>query len=164
MRILLTRPLEDSLRTAQELAELGHTAVVAPLFETRSLDGPELTLDGVQAILATSSNGVRALARRCARRDVPVFAVGTRTAAAAYESGFAAIGDAGGDAKALEAMVSAQLQPEAGALLHAAGANSTGELAAALAHKGFEVHRCVLYEAVEVRELPSAAGEALGAG
>ena len=44
-------------------------------------------LDGVQAILATSANGVRALARRTPRRDLPLFAVGPQTAARGAEAG-----------------------------------------------------------------------------
>ncbi len=83
MRVLVTRPKEDAEETAQLLAARGHQALVAPLLETRFFDGAALTLEGVQAVLATSANGVRALARRTARRDVPLFAVGPQTAEAA---------------------------------------------------------------------------------
>ena len=161
MRVLVTRPAEDSLRTAQELVKLGHQAVVAPLFETRIVEGPELRLDDVQAILATSGNGIRALARQSHRRDVPVFAVGTRTAAAARAAGFTVVVDAGGDAAALAELATARLRREAGPLLHAAGGNSTLELAQALARRGFDIRRCVVYQLVEVAELPPAAVGAL---
>src|ERR1700722_5354367 len=90
MRVLVTRPAEDASRTAETLAKLGHAALIAPLLEIRFLDGPGISLAGVQAILATSGNGIRALARRSPRRDIPVFAVGTRTANVARAEGYLA--------------------------------------------------------------------------
>ncbi len=70
-----------------------------PLLSVRFHDGPPLALDGAQAILATSANGVRALARRSRARDLPVFAVGPQTAEAAREAGFANVKSADGDAE-----------------------------------------------------------------
>src|SRR4051812_49138915 len=88
MRVLITRPLEDAEETGRQLALRGHEPLVAPLLSTQFFDGPEVALDGVQAILATSANGVRALARRTPRRDVALFAVGPQTAAQAQSLGF----------------------------------------------------------------------------
>ena len=51
MRVLVTRPLEDGEQTARELEARGHQALVAPLLTVAFLDGAELTLDDVQAIL-----------------------------------------------------------------------------------------------------------------
>ena len=62
-----------------------------------TLDGPPLDLAGVQALLATSANGVRAFARRNEQRDVRVLAVGDATARAARAAGFTSVESAGGD-------------------------------------------------------------------
>ncbi len=161
MRVLLTRPLEDSQRTAEELARRGHEAVIAPLFEINYLDGPEPQFEGVQAVLTTSGNGVRGLARRTARRDIPLFAVGTQTAATAEREGFHYIRNADGDAAALAAMVCETLRPAAGALLHATGTSASPALSAELAQAGFAFPGCVLYDIVETPELPAAAVDAL---
>ena len=88
MKVLVTRPIEDGEETARQLALRGHQALLAPLLTTRFLDGPEVMLEGVQAILATSANGVRALARAHTRRDVALFAVGPQTAAEAQSRDF----------------------------------------------------------------------------
>src|SRR5579863_2146442 len=104
MRILVTRPWEDGREIAARLAERGHQALLAPLLEPRFLQGPLLEegeLDGVQAVLATSANGIRALNRRSARRDIPIFAVGPQTADEARKSGFSNVRSADGDAKTL---------------------------------------------------------------
>ena len=98
MRVLVTRPIDDAQETAAQLASRGHEAIIAPLLEIRYAEGPDIALDGVQGVLATSSNGVRALARRTSRRNVSIFAVGTHTAAIARELGFQRVRDAGGDA------------------------------------------------------------------
>ena len=97
-------------------------ATNAPLLTVQIFDGPKLALDGMQAILATSANGVRALAVRSDARDVPVFAVGPQTADAASQAGFIRVRNADGDAVALADAVSGWADPKAGALLHAAGA------------------------------------------
>jgi uroporphyrinogen-III synthase len=161
MRVLVTRPLEDSERTAQELERRGHEAVTAPLFEIEYLDGPEPLLDGVQAVLATSGNGVRGLGRRTARRDIPLFAVGSQTAATAEQEGFGTIRNAEGAAAALVAMVRSELRSDAGALLHAAGGNASPALTAELTETGFEIRTCMVYDIIEAGELPADAADAL---
>src|SRR4029077_17748920 len=87
VRLLITRPRADAEAFAQILRRRGHVAIVAPLMEVVPHDGPPLALDSVQAVLATSANGVRALAARAARRDVPLYAVGPQTAEAAEQEG-----------------------------------------------------------------------------
>jgi uroporphyrinogen-III synthase len=153
MRVLVTRPHEDALETQILLGARGHEAIVAPLLEVRFRDGPEIDLAGVQAIVATSANGVRALARRTARRDLPVFAVGPQTAQAAQAAGFANVKNADGDADALAIAIPLWTSAAIGELLHATGAEGAGRLAKALATAGFKVRTEVLYDVLGVSEL-----------
>ena len=106
---------------------------------------PDMT--GKQALLFTSSNGVRAFARLSAERDLPVFAVGERTAAVAREEGFSAVRSANGDVDGLAALVARSCAPTDGVLLHPAGSAVAGDLAGRLGADGFVVHRAVLYRA-----------------
>jgi uroporphyrinogen-III synthase len=147
-RIVITRPREDATRLAAQLAEQDIEAVIEPMLEVvpRPLDTP-LDLDGAQAILVTSANGVRALARAGTRRDLPLFAVGPASAETAAACGFAEIEAASGDVAALAKLVRARLQPDGGPLIHAAGSHIAGDLAGALEAAGFTVRREVLYEA-----------------
>lgn len=164
MRVLVTRPVEDAERTAAELEARGHQAVIAPLLEIRFREGPQIVLDGVQAILATSANGIRALARRTARRDLPVFAVGPQTAKAARTLGFIAVRSADGDAARLAEAVAAWARPAAGALYHPSGAQTRGGLAERLMSAGFTVRSEALYEALLPEALPPTAAVALERG
>ena len=163
MRILVTRPLEDAAETVRLLEARGHQALAAPLLQTDFHDGAALTLENVQAVLATSANGVRALARRTSRRDVPLFAVGPQTSAMARAAGFLAVRDADGDAKALGQAAQSWAEPGKGALLHIRGQERAGALAENLRHAGFTVIEEILY-AVTPLALPRAAAEALRQG
>jgi uroporphyrinogen-III synthase len=164
MRVLVTRPLDDSLETAARLTALGHESVIAPLLEIRFRDGGEILLDGVQAILATSANGVRALIRRTARRDVPVFAVGQQSAEEAHAAGFADVRSAEGGSTALATVAAGWADPKKGSLLHISGLDVAGDLAGVLETAGFTVRRETLYEAVPVDTLPDVALNVLRAG
>jgi uroporphyrinogen-III synthase len=164
MRVLITRPREDGERIALRLQLMGHEPLVVPLLETRLRDGDEISLGGVQAILATSANGVRAFARRCARRDVPLFAVGPQTAQAARAAGFATVRDAKGDAHALGEAAAGWASPGGGVLLHVKGSDGPSALAATLAKKGFAADSVVLYDMAPVAEPPRALGEVFAGG
>jgi uroporphyrinogen-III synthase len=160
MRLLVTRPIDDSEKLAVKLRALGHDPVIAPVMTVRYRDAP-LELDGVQAILATSANGIRALARLRPRRDIEVFAVGPQTAETARDAGFATVASADGDAVALAETVAARLDPARGALFHAAGEETAGRLRQRLEARGFTIATQILYEAEPVTHLPATAKDAL---
>src|SRR5262249_5942092 len=126
--------------------------------------GPPLPMDGYQAVLATSANGIRALARRTEKRDIPVYTVGPQTAEAARASGFTKVRSRESDAKALAEGVAEWVQPDKGPLLHAAGAETAGRLRQTLQARGFTVDSPVLYDAVPVAALPREAADALRSG
>ena len=164
MRLLITRPREDADTFAVLLRARGHAPVVAPVMEVRLHDGPALALTSVQAVLATSANGIRALARRTERRTVAVYAVGPQTAEAAKSAGFKTVNNAEGDSTALVEFVAERADPAKGSLLHAAGAETAGRLRQALQAKGFTVETEVLYDAVPVSAMPDNAKQALKEG
>lgn len=150
MRVLITRPEEDAVRIAEVLKSRGHEPVIAPLLKTNFHNGPDVALHGVQAILATSANGVRALVRRTPRRDVPLFAVGPQTDEEARAYGFTSVRNANGDSKALAAATGEWASPEKGALLHVKGAEADGTLATLLKAQGFDVRTLVLYDVADI--------------
>ena len=164
MKVLVTRPIEDAEKTAGEVESRGHGAVIAPLMKILFRIGPDIAMDNVQAVLATSANGVRALAMRTARRDIPVYAVGPQTAEAARNVGFQIVKHANGDSGALVEAVAKWARPQLGTLLHASGVKTKGDVARQLAAVGFSVRTEPLYEAIAVETLPSTACKALASG
>ena len=164
MRLLVTRPAEDAERLMVRLAVLGHEGVAAPLLDVRTIAGDALDLSGVQAVLFTSANGVRAFAERSNNRTLPALCVGDATGREAQAVGFTDVRSAGGDVAALAALASATLDPTAGILLHPAGSKVAGDLAGMLEAANFCYRREVLYEAVKATQLPPAARISLKAG
>jgi uroporphyrinogen-III synthase len=164
VRVLVTRPEADARPLAERLQTLGAEAVIAPLLTVVPRGDADIDLDGIQAVLATSANGVRALAAVSPRRDLPIYAVGDASAACARDEGFATVISAAGDVQSLASVVADALDPAAGTLLHVAGTAVAGDLAGALGKAGFAVRRTVLYEAETAAALPAVAEEGLREG
>ncbi len=160
---LVTRPREEAKTLAAALARFGVAALIEPLMEV-CFHAAAPDLRGVQAVLCTSANGVRALARSSCERRLPLLAVGDATAARARADGFAAVASAGGDAADLARLAAARLDPRHGRLLHICGSAAAGDLAGDLQARGFTVERAILYETRPVAALSPDAVGAIGAG
>ena len=163
-RALVTRPRSEAAALAEALDRRGIEAVVEPLLDIYYRDMPPPDLGGVQAVLCTSANGVRALARLSRDREVALFAVGDATAARARAEEFATVESAGGNVDDLARLVRERLDPKDGRLLHVAGSDVAGDLAALLREAGFAIERVVLYEAHPVPALSAPAVAALRNG
>ena len=97
MRLLITRPREDAEPLAALLGERGIETALEPLMSIIDADTPDPDLSGVQAVLITSANSIRAFARRVADRDIAVCAVGDASARAALDLGFDQVSSAAGE-------------------------------------------------------------------
>lgn len=163
--IVITRPVVDAEPIAAVLARHGLPALIEPLLDIVTLPPAEaIDPSHVQAVLFTSSNGVRAFAAAVAWRDRSVFTVGDGSAAHARDAGFASVESADGTVEDLAALVGRRCDPAAGVLLHAAGSVVAGDLAGTLGTAGFRVERLVLYEARPAAALSAAARQAMAAG
>ena len=164
MKILVTRPIRDGEEIARRLAPMGHEALLAPLLAVRFFEGEPLDLAGVQAILVTSANGVRALARHTSDRDTAIFAVGPQSAEAARKEGFVRVRSADGDAMALAAATASWADPSGGLLLHAAGEEASDALCEILGAQGFAAKRQTLYRMEKLEQLPGDVAQAIRHG
>lgn len=168
MKALVTRPREDAAGLVAALRARGIEPLLEPLLRIERTPDATTTLatalPGAQAALFTSANGVRAFGAVTSRRDLPAFAVGDATAAAARSAGFARIESAGGDVRALAALVMRRLDPAAGVLIHAAASAVAGDLAGELTRAGFTVRRLRLYEAIAVSRFAIEVYDALAEG
>ena len=153
MRILVTRPGEDGIALAELLNISGIDSIVDPLMSIQQIHGPQLKLEGVQALLLTSANGVRALVNRSSRRDIPIYAVGEATARTARKFGFSQVHSADGNVDMLVDLVENILKPEDGSLLHIAGSSIAGDLIKSLSNSGFQCSRVILYKTNNSRRL-----------
>lgn len=153
--LLLTRPRPQSERFAESLraALRGLRVTIAPLMRIELHPPGVGAADGVAGLIFTSENGVAGFVAGCARRDLPVWCVGPRTAQAAREAGFAQVLEGGGDARALIATL-LDRRPQ-GPLLHARGRHAAADIAGALREAGIGARDLVVYDQ-QAQPLPPA--------
>lgn len=167
MRLLVTRPQPDAQAQAQALEARGHRVLLAPLLRIEPAADEPLPVEGIQAVMATSRNALRALDGRREREALaalPLFTVGEAGAALARTMGFARVTAAGGTAQDLVRTVAARCRPGDGPLLHLAGDRLAFDLKGALQALGFAVRQAVVYRARPAAALPDPAQAALAAG
>jgi uroporphyrinogen-III synthase len=167
MRLLITRPEEDGGALAERLVALGHEPVLLPLMDIVLRDLPPLPLDGAQALIATSRNALRGLARNAAlerARRLPVYCVGEATAAFADTLKFSDIRIGAGTAKDLAPLIARTAKPADGALLYLTAEQIAFDLAGVLSALRFAVRRVIVYSAEENRHAAEALAAQISAG
>lgn len=155
LRVAITRAEPEASRTAARVRARGAEAIVAPLIAIVPC-GYDTNTEGAQAIIFTSTNGVRAFPDARGARDRLVLTVGDATAEAAREAGFNDVRSADGDVNALVALAKRELDPARGKLIHIAGDHVAGDLGGELRAAGFSVERRLAYASVAAAPLPAA--------
>lgn len=155
LRVAITRAQPEADRTAARVRARGHEPIVGPLL-TIVACGYDTNTSGAQAIIFTSTNGVRAFPDARGARERLVLTVGDATAAAAREAGFSDVRSADGDVAALVALARRELDPAKGKLIHIAGDHVAGDLGGELRAAGFSVERRLAYASVAAMTLPPA--------
>jgi uroporphyrinogen-III synthase len=151
MRLLLTRPREDSDRSAAALRALGHEVLIVPVLRVEAIADADLGPGPWAAAIMTSANAARAIVRHPRHAELtglPLFAVGRRTAEAAVTAGFADVVSADGDGRDLAGLIAARAPDRAAPLLYLAGEDRAPALETALAAEGFSVRTGIVYRAV----------------
>jgi uroporphyrinogen-III synthase len=156
MRIALTRPYDDSERTAAALRARGHEVLVAPLMQLEPV-----TVDirpSWAAVIVTSANAPGAIAAHPARAaliKLPVFAVGRRSADACRYAGFADVVTAGGDLRDLVRLIVERRADAKGPLLYLAGEDRAADLVGELHGRGIAAEMAVVYRAATASYPPA---------
>jgi uroporphyrinogen-III synthase len=167
MRLVLTRPLEDSEKLAGTLEGMGHRVLISPVLRIVLYSDIAIPEQAYQAIAITSANGSRALEGNPALNQLsrlPVFTVGAQSGEAAMQVGFRNVEATGGDVSLLATRILTSCNPQSGPVLYLSGQDIAGDLEGMLGQKGFEVRRVVLYEAVPARALENETAQALRKG
>lgn len=161
MSILVTRPHPDNAATADNLRTRGHTVLLAPALKLEPVAFQGESEVSYDAVLVTSANAIRAIAPQLpdlGLLELPLFAVGEHTAAAAREAGFAEVIVAGGDAASLRDKVMQSARDKElkknSTLLYLAGVDLSRDLGGELGAEGFHVVTQTTYRMAPVKHLP----------
>lgn len=161
MSILVTRPHSDNEATAEGLRARGHVVLFAPVLKFEPVAFHDESEADYNGIIVTSANAIRAVAPQLQNRELlqlPLFAVGEHTAAAARDAGFVRVIVAGGDAAALRDKVVQSARDKVvkkkSTLLYLAGADLSRDLGGELGAEGFNVVTQTTYRMAPVKHLP----------
>jgi uroporphyrinogen-III synthase len=180
MAVLVTRPFPDNERTADALRMRGFAAMLAPMLRFEPVALPADLGDDFGALIVTSGNALRAVvpqlqatqqegarSKGSALLQLPLFAVGEQSAAAARAAGFTKVISADGDAADLRDLIVASAKRRAfrksATLLYLAGSDISRDLASELSGRGFHVLTQTVYRMAPVAVLPREACDAFAA-
>jgi uroporphyrinogen-III synthase len=167
MLFLVTRPEPDGSKLKAMVEAAGYEAVLEPLMRPELLPQAIESLEGVTAVVATSRNALRALARSVHLHQalaIPLFVVGRGTAEEARNLGFERIALGPGTVSGFAAAIAGTLDPADGLILYLAADVRTGDLAGELEQLGFRVLRHVVYRMKAAEALSEATRDAIGDG
>ena len=167
MHILITRPEPDASVWRTHLEARGVATTLDPLLKIEHVFPAELDLTGVQAVIATSRNGLRGLAFSPLKSQVsalPLFAVGPGTAELARELGFRQVHIGPASARELAGVIVGMAKPGGGRLLHFSGDKIAFDLAAVLTPAGLTLDRCIVYRSRPAGTLKAATLAGLASG
>lgn len=156
MHVLITRPERDCAELKSGLVAFGCEVTAAPLIEIEFNEIAASELVGSSGLIATSRNGLRALALSPgleAARSLPLFAVGPATAALARELGFTTVIMGAGTAADLVPIIKDYPGTRLWSFAHLTGDHSAFDLGAALNASGLGYGRIKAYRSVAAKTL-----------
>ena len=170
MAVLVTRPHPDDETTAASLRARGFDVLRAPMLRFEPVAFHEDMNARYSAVIVTSANALRGIEPHLKGHrmlELPLYAVGEHTAAAARRAGFTHVVSANGDAANLRDLVLASLKAKelkkASTLLYLAGAEISRDLASELEESGFRVVTQTTYRMIAVKSLPRETCDAFAA-
>ena len=171
MHVLITRPQSDAADLKSRIEALGCRVTLAPLLDIALNEIPDNAFEDAGGIVATSRNGLRALAVSSLTsgalekaKSLPVFVVGPATAALARDLGFKSIVAGAGTATDLVPVITQHPHPPSKRLVHLAGDHLAFDLAAALKPHGFAITSVEAYRSVAAKVLPQPVPDLLAVG
>jgi uroporphyrinogen-III synthase len=162
--VLITRPLKDAQEVMRILAQKRIRSLIDPMLHIIPVDCPPLILKDVQALVATSLNGIRRLCQLTLSRHLPLYVVGKVSAQEAHQMGFNRVYEAQGSVESLLALLKDRLNPYEGKILYITGEERRGDLVQILSNQGYKVERIITYKALPSSSLKPETQEAIITG
>ena len=167
MHVLVTRSEADAAEIKAALEALGHEVTVEPLLAIETMPIDAGAFEGARGVIATSRNGLRALAESAALAQaakLPIFTVGPATSGLARELGFQRIIAGEGAASDLIPLILGCEPGARGPLVHVAGEEVAFDLAAELERRGIGVRKLTAYRTTAAPSLSPQAAQAIARG
>lgn len=163
MTFLLTRPYQQSKDLADFIGTYGHKCLISPMLEIANKPINQKSLEGAQAIIATSQNALFALKDSSFKiPDLPLFVCGPVSKMLAYKLGFSEVYATGGGKNELADLIKAQQVK--GTYIYISGDFISEGTEAILKSTGIEYRRLEVYSSEQSSVLSDDVQKALRDG
>ena len=153
MHIVITRPKEDSLYLIENLIKLGHEVTHLPVIKIEKLKTKKIDLLNYQAVIFTSSNGIRFMDIEKLNPKIKCFCVGKATEFTAKQFGFVNTYTSEGTVDSLIELVIRTLNNKSEKLLYLSSEFISKDLDKDLIQAGYSVDRISNYTSISVEEI-----------
>ena len=153
MHIVITRPKEDSLHLIENLIKLGHEVTHLPVIKIEKLETKKIDLLNYQAIIFTSSNGIRFMNIEKFNPKIKCFCVGKATELTAKQAGFVNTYTSEGTVDSLIELIIRTLNYKSEKLLYLSSEFISKDLDKDLIDAGYLVDRISNYTSIPVKEI-----------
>lgn len=146
MRLLLTRPLQESQAFESLLKGLNIEIAIEPMLEVQM--NPNFVwsyAEEIQAFLVTSQNVFFHPNIKEVPKHIPLYAVGDKTAERAYQSGFSKVICGHQNARSLETLVLQTAKFNKGSIIYLSGDVIRYDFESSFKEKGFIYERFIIY-------------------
>ena len=151
MHIVITRPKEDSLYLIENLIKLGHEVTLLPVIKIEKLETKKIDLLNYQAVIFTSSNGIRFMNIEKFNSKIKCFCVGKATEFTAKQAGFVNTYTSEGTVDSLIELIIRTLNNKSEKLLYLSSEFISKDLDKDLINAGYLVDRISNYTSIPVK-------------
>ena len=153
MHIVITRPKEDSLYLIENLIKLGHEVTHLPVIKIEKLKTKKINLINYQAVIFTSSNGIRFMNIEKFNSKIKCFCVGKMTELTAKQVGFFNTYTSEGTVDSLIELIIRTLNNKSEKLLYLSSEFISKDLDKDLINAGYSVDRISNYTSIPIEEI-----------
>lgn len=149
-KILLTRPLEDSLEVSKKIGKR-FDVYLAPLLEIKSINNRVESITEIDIIIFTSKNGLRHFSGKSYIEKQLIFTIGSGTKELANKEGIDNVINVDGDLKRLQSKIKPYLRKKM-KILHPTSNKKNLELESFFSENGCSYISFSCYESVKVNK------------
>jgi len=153
VHIIITRPKEDSPYLIENLIKLGHVVTHLPVIKIEKLQTKKINLLNYQAVIFTSSNGIRFMNLEKFNSKIKCFCVGKATEFTAKQAGFVNTYTSEGTVDSLVELIIRTLDIKSGKLLYLSSEFISKDLDKDLINAGYSIDRISNYTSLPVEEI-----------